>query len=131
MTAADVQAIKQQVRERDALVCVECGMTNAEHVLKYGKSLEVHRTTPGSEYSLRRGVCVTLCRKCHAPKPRSNYGSGKRVHGARIVTLPERVAAALADLAEHQCNTLQNVVKDACVAYLMKLDRWPPKSPAG
>lgn len=66
----NVLEIKAAVRARDGHCCTECGMSVADHLDAYGKDLDVHRTTPGSEYSLEPGVCVTLCRRCHGPKPR-------------------------------------------------------------
>lgn len=61
--------IKHAVRARDGFRCTECGMTAEEHVALHGRNLEVHRIVPGSDYTPEG--CVTLCRKCHGPKPRS------------------------------------------------------------
>lgn len=65
-TVAD---IKSAVRERDGLRCTGCGVSNEEHVELSGRQLDVHRITPGSPYTVEG--CVTLCRKCHGPMPRS------------------------------------------------------------
>jgi hypothetical protein len=65
--------VKAAVRERDGYCCTECGMTHAQHRARYRKTLDVHRLTPGGEYTL--AGCVTLCRKCHGSKPRSPRGS--------------------------------------------------------
>lgn len=73
----NVLQIKAAVRERDEYKCTECGMTNFEHVLETNRSLEVHRLVPGSKYSI--DGCVTLCRKCHGPKPRTPKGLGNRL----------------------------------------------------
>ncbi len=51
------------------MCCTECGMTNRDHKAKHGRQLEVHRIEPGSAYSV--SGCVTLCRSCHGPKPKS------------------------------------------------------------
>ncbi len=64
-----VMEIKALVRHRDGYRCTECGMTARQHKKKYGKNLDVHRLEPGSPYKIRG--CVTLCRGCHGPKPRS------------------------------------------------------------
>lgn len=82
-TDADIISIKEKVRERDGHACTACGMSHAEHVEKYGATLDVHRDTPGSRYSL--DGCRTLCRGCHWRMPRQVSGSG---------TLPPGVAFA-------------------------------------
>jgi hypothetical protein len=56
--------VKRLIRERDGYKCLDCGMTQAEHAERHGRGLEVHRTTPGSEYALD-DTCVTLCMGCH------------------------------------------------------------------
>jgi hypothetical protein len=68
--------VKALVRHRDGR-CVECGMTNEEHVAKFGRQLDVHRIVPGSKYTLEG--CVTLCRPCHGPQPRRSRNSILRV----------------------------------------------------
>jgi hypothetical protein len=69
--------IKAAVRARDGHRCTECGMTAAEHRQRYGRTLDVHRLEPGKPYTI--DGCLTLCRKCHGPKPRSRYGSSNRM----------------------------------------------------
>lgn len=59
-------AVKQAVRARDHFCCLHCGMTQAQHYAIYGKDFDIHRTSPGSAYSVDPGVCETLCRPCHA-----------------------------------------------------------------
>lgn len=60
--------IKAAVRARDGMRCRECGRTNEEELRELGWSLDVHRIVPGSPYTLEG--CITLCRRCHGPKPR-------------------------------------------------------------
>jgi hypothetical protein len=67
VTAADIKAA---VRERDGHRCTECGTTAEQHYELYGRKLEVHRLVPGSPYTVEGSV--TLCKKCHGPKPRSS-----------------------------------------------------------
>jgi hypothetical protein len=76
--------IKSLIRERDGFRCTECGCTQAEHFERFGRDLDVHRITPGSPYSLDEGVCQTLCRVCHGPKPKSPRGSA----GFRWIKFP-------------------------------------------
>jgi hypothetical protein len=47
-------------------------MTAQQHRAKYGKTLDVHRLEPGSAYAA--AGCVTLCRACHGPQPKSPRG---------------------------------------------------------
>src|SRR5262245_52577978 len=61
-------AIKDNVRIRDGFKCRDCGMTQDEHLEKFGRILDVHRVLPGIVY--REESCVTLCRDCHGKKPR-------------------------------------------------------------
>lgn len=68
-----VLEIKALVRFRDGNRCTECGLTNEEHLERYGRLLEVHRLTPGSPYSVKE--CVTLCKPCHGPKPKRPRGT--------------------------------------------------------
>lgn len=88
--------VKETVRERDGYVCVECGMTNEQHIAAYGSSLQVHRKIPGGEYTL--DGCETLCIPCHGPKPRKYYG----VRGCnyKIVRLPEEWMDVVRKLAK-------------------------------
>lgn len=70
-----MERIKAAVRTRDGMCCTKCGMTNDAHLKRTGKQLEVHRVRPGSAYSTEPGACVTLCRSCHGPEPRSPRGT--------------------------------------------------------
>lgn len=64
------QKVKDAVRARDGYRCVECGMTQRQHLAERGRQLEVHRLVPGAPYSVEG--TVTLCKPCHAKKkPRS------------------------------------------------------------
>lgn len=47
-------------------------MSQDEHRSKFGRGLHVHRTTPGSHYTLEG--CVTVCGPCHVTLPRRAYG---------------------------------------------------------
>jgi hypothetical protein len=60
---SDVE-IKALVRHRDGYRCQSCGLAARQSVKKYGRTLEVHRRSPGARYSLKG--CVTLCKSCHA-----------------------------------------------------------------
>lgn len=57
------QRVKQAVRDRDK-VCRGCGLTNAQHLWKWGRSLNIHRIKPKSPYTV--DGCTLLCKSCHA-----------------------------------------------------------------
>lgn len=65
--ATPEHVVKEVVRERDGNRCVQCGMTNDEHLEKYSKSLQVHRMIPGIVYD--EGSCILLCQPCHYKRP--------------------------------------------------------------
>lgn len=73
------QEVKRAVRARDGYRCTKCGISNDDHLITCGRSLEVHRITPGSEYSVDPGICITLCRTCHGPEPRRKHGTVPKI----------------------------------------------------
>jgi hypothetical protein len=75
----NIFALKNAVRKRDGYRCVECGLTNSEHLAQRGCQLEVHRVVPGSAYSVEPGACQTLCRPCHVKKPKRPPGTAYEV----------------------------------------------------
>lgn len=79
---ASVGEIKRTVRERDGRRCTKCRLSSGDHFALTGRQLDVHRITPGSAYSVEG--CITLCRRCHGPMPKSRRGA--RVEGARPVS---------------------------------------------
>ena len=58
------RAIKR-VRGRDGSRCVVCQIDEQTHTKRYGRTLDVHRNEPGSDYSTEPGMCTTLCEVCH------------------------------------------------------------------
>lgn len=88
-----IARVKDAVRERDGHRCVECGMTHKQHVARYGKTLDVHREVPGSIYTIEG--CVTLCRRCHGPKPKQARGTGEFV----TIRLPTDIVRKIRILA--------------------------------
>lgn len=88
-----VAKIKAAARARDGYACKQCGMTNTAHKEATGRQLQVHRLTPGSEYTL--DGCVTLCSTCHGPCPRSPQGSADFATGEPKLRL--RLPADLLD----------------------------------
>jgi transcriptional regulator with XRE-family HTH domain len=75
--------IKAAVRARDGWRCVECGRANDDELRECGRSLDVHRLTPGSPYSV--AGCVTLCKSCHGSKPKHAHSEAPLTRLARLV----------------------------------------------
>jgi cytochrome c553 len=109
--------VKALVRHRDGYRCQECGVTARQHVRKYKKTLDVHRLVPGSRYTIKG--CITLCRKCHGPQPKSPNGKGPGL----FAMLPEELKARLDRLAEHRSRKLTAEVVLALRRYLDEEER--------
>jgi cytochrome c553 len=120
-----IGAIKQAIRERDGLRCSLCGLTNEEHLALHGTSLEVHRTVPGSLYTLDEGACKTLCRRCHGPQPRRPRGAGQPdlAYGEPLlaVRLPrdiyDRLQATAEGLSLKATSLLRLMIRQTLPAY--------------
>lgn len=87
----NVVQFKEEVRSRDGGKCVSCGCSNSEHRLRTGRQLDVHRKSPGSEYTLEG--CETLCRRCH------KQAHGRMRKRTKIVRLASDVADHVAILS--------------------------------
>lgn len=74
----NVSELKNAVRKRDGYRCTRCRMTNNKHLTTYGKCLDVHRLTPGGPYTI--DGCITICRSCHGPLPKSKRSVSRIVH---------------------------------------------------
>lgn len=128
-SAGVVLRIKEQVRERDGYACTKCGLTQADHVARTGRRLDVHRTTPGSLYSL--AGCVTICRKCHGSEPKRGPGDVDLAHAHRgrqvCVWVSEEHSARLdAFLASQKFRVPITVVVTAAIEKLLRKEGcWP------
>jgi hypothetical protein len=113
------------VRDRDGQRCTQCGMTADQHREEFGRTLDVHRIDPGQGYSLEN--CVTLCRPCHGPKPRSSRGYGRHKWSAdkRAINISERVMQVIDQIAERNCMTPPQVVHELIRERLQQLNLWP------
>lgn len=118
------RVIKEQVRERDGYRCVECGMTQEMHVIKHGRVLDVHRTTPGSYYTLEG--CETLCRPCHRLKPRRKRGQIEHVDVTPqniCVRIDSNLLKELKHFAKSRGETIKSVIEQALTRHM---DNPPP-----
>jgi len=106
------------------MCCTECGMTSEQHIAHFKRPLEVHRTTPGSVYSLEPGACVTLCRACHGPKPKSRHKSGRSDGvGGYVLTIP--VSADLRNALDKAATDAgTNAIDYARLILMFELPRW-------
>jgi hypothetical protein len=110
--------VKAAVRRRDGYRCTQCGVTNLTYLAVTGRSLDVHRIVPGSEYTL--DGCVTLCRKCHGPKPRRPHhyspppGEGRKY----VIYLKPELAATLRAYVDEHEKAVQKVIARAIRQFL-------------
>lgn len=119
-------ALKRRVRERDGMRCTECGLTNAEHLERHGKSLHVHRTQPGSPYTVEG--CVTLCFACHGPKPKSPAGSSGEFQTALRFDEVSLTAALDAYKSRHR-QSRNSAILSLLEQALRASGDYPPKKP--
>lgn len=118
-TASEVRTL---VRHRDGYRCRLCGMTARDHFRKYNKKLDVHRLTPGSRYTLRG--CITVCRSCHGPLPRSERSrSGS---SPRCVAFDLDIWQAVQLMALRQCRSVGGQVRYIMIQALRAEGVWPP-----
>lgn len=121
-----IVAVKERVRQRDGYRCTQCGMTEAEHRAKYGRTLDVHRVVPRSRYTVVGSV--TLCRACHGPQPKAQPETPDEA--GRGSPLGIWIDAALRDAIEaarkRNRRTLREEVSLALEQYLERLGVWPP-----
>jgi hypothetical protein len=124
--SATKRAIKAAVRLRDGMRCTQCGITNAQHLAAHGRSLHVHRLTPGSHYTVEG--CVTLCFACHGPHPRLPHGAPDIEHpGIRATLTPDLYDALALYLASLELRpSLSSVVRLAIEQLLRSKGYWPP-----
>lgn len=64
---------REAVRNRDGRECIDCGMTEADHVDKFGEKLHVHHVIPARAFDdpeerNAKNNLVTLCMPCHHGK---------------------------------------------------------------
>jgi hypothetical protein len=116
-----VEQIKASVRERDGHCCVDCGMTTAEHMTRYGRRLDVHRKQPGSRYTV--DGCETVCKRCHRHKPvsRRRVPTGKPF----MFRVPPAMREALESLTERNASTLTSEIVTAIRTSLTESGLWP------
>lgn len=82
--------IKEAVRQRDGYCCSKCGITQNAYKAETGRSLDVHRVSPGSEYSV--DGCISLCQPCHGTEPKSPKWSPNNSAKIEVRAEPEWVA---------------------------------------
>jgi hypothetical protein len=79
----DRRRVGMTAKDLENAVCECCGMTNAEHIAKYGCRLEVHHGQNTGRHNLNKGKKAIhtdlhiLCKPCHA-----RIGNSMRKKGA-------------------------------------------------
>ena len=78
---------REKVLERDNYSCQKCGMTNAEHIKKWNRSITIDHIDRNGRFSKYKNNdmsnLMTLCIKCHGIKDRCSP--------ARSPLTPEKV----------------------------------------
>lgn len=63
------QELRQKIKERDDYTCQNCGLTEEEHLMVWGRILSVHHIDYNKKNSQENNL-ITLCESCHK---RANY----------------------------------------------------------
>lgn len=79
--------VKRAVKERDGNQCVDCGMTNEEHVRYFARGLHCHRRIPSLGYT--EANCQTVCQCCHWTRHKATSFSVAGPHVAHLVARQE------------------------------------------
>jgi hypothetical protein len=116
------ERVKAAVRERDGHRCTQCGLTARQHRRRFGRGLEVHRSSPGSVYSLEG--CVTLCRPCHYQKPKLPRGTSSFLRFIIPQDLLDVIEASAQQIGRTRTTEVVRRLKEAYQAAGL----WPPSS---
>jgi hypothetical protein len=63
------EQLKEQIRKRNTYICQNCGMTEEEHIIVYGRKLSVHHIDYNKK-NCDKDNLITLCQGCNL---RANY----------------------------------------------------------
>lgn len=81
--------LKEQIRERDNFQCKMCGMSQNEHLERYGRSLSIHHIDYDKSNSYPTNL-VTLCFGCNS-QANGNRDAFQELFSARIACIKQRV----------------------------------------
>lgn len=56
--------LKESVRKRDDYICQNCGMTEEEHLIVYGRVIHVHHIDYNKKNNIKNNL-ITLCQGCN------------------------------------------------------------------
>lgn len=60
----EFRSLRNKIRERDDYICKNCGMVEEEHLIVYGRNLEIHHIDYNRKNSNENNL-ITLCRQCN------------------------------------------------------------------
>lgn len=115
--------VKAAVRARDG-GCVRCGVSSLVYLKRHGRSLQVHRITPGSVYTI--DGCVTLCQQCHRKEPKRAKGVEDEETTGVVLRLPEAYREKLQELKRKTDRTITVLVRRGVDAELKANGIEPP-----
>jgi len=90
--------------------CTRCGMTDTVHRAKYRRTLDVHRITPGSLYTVEG--CITRCKTCHASEPQREPGTPDLANGPRDPAVSFVLRPDILERVRHQAARWGMLVSD-------------------
>uniref|UniRef100_A0A6M3KY62 HNH nuclease domain-containing protein n=1 Tax=viral metagenome TaxID=1070528 RepID=A0A6M3KY62_9ZZZZ len=75
------QFLRNRIRERDNYTCQNCSMTEEEHLIIYGRNLEVHHIDYNRK-NCKEDNLITLCKQCNI-RANKNRDYWKEIYGRK------------------------------------------------
>jgi 5-methylcytosine-specific restriction endonuclease McrA len=77
--------LRKDVLERDDYKCIMCGMTNADHIKKWGREITIDHIDHNGRYADQPNNLMdnlqTLCLRCHGHKDAIKHGRYSKYRG--------------------------------------------------
>jgi len=78
------EQLKEEIRQRDDYICQNCDMTDEEHLIVIGKSLEIHHIDYNKE-NCKKDNLITLCKQCNL-RANANRNYWQEFYQNKIIT---------------------------------------------